>query len=575
MEMEKKNVAIILLAIALVASGVGNIVLGIMSGLFQVRAPESRILTYVDTATPYVLDPCDCWDAYSGLIIEQVAETLFTYDYSGSGQNIKLIGGLATGYTYDDSGLEPFYDITLRKNVKFHDGEDWNADAALWNIGRWEYWYNLTHLLPATEFEGYPAYIYHFADGVTSLWNRTEKLGEYSFRFYMNAPYVAFIDLLTYTAGSMVSPASVSNTTLLTFTDTLVGTGPFEFDYYDDGVETRFIRYDNYWGGGMYWDEAVIIYFDDSVSMNNAMLAGQYDFMEGCLPDLIPDFRASTTVDYINFTQTYGDISLGYGYVGFNNPKVPRLVRKALNFATNHSYLLSVILQGVSVQAHSPVPSSFPGFEPTAGYTTPFSYEEARKLMIKHDPGTFGTLDPTYPGPDDALWLAAAAAGTYNYSQWVYLPSQTAHDYYFAMKSMWANIGINLWGFPEKETYWGTFIAQMKSNPDWVDMWPIGWIPDYFNALNMLAPLFHPASTADFTRINNATVTSWLVAAMGETDPVVFNGLMSDLQLILMDDIYPHIPLDYGQLFYVKVPELTVPNYNSMQRLYFADWYKA
>jgi ABC-type transport system substrate-binding protein len=119
--MEKKNVAIILLAIALVASGVGNIILGIMTGFLEVEAPEAKILTYVDTATPYVLDPVDCWDAYSGLIIEQSAEPLFTYNYSNNGQNIALIGALATSYTYDDSGAEAFYDITLRQGVTFHD----------------------------------------------------------------------------------------------------------------------------------------------------------------------------------------------------------------------------------------------------------------------------------------------------------------------------------------------------------------------------------------------------------------------------------------------------------------------
>jgi ABC-type transport system substrate-binding protein len=572
MEMEKKNVAIILLAIALVASGVGNIILGIMAGLIEPTAPEAEILTYVDTATPYVLDPVDCWDAYSGLIIEQSAEPLFTYNYSNNGQNIALIGALATSYTYDDSGAEAFYDITLRQGVTFHDGEPWNADAALWNIGRWEYWWNLTGLLPGTELPGYPEYVYHFADGQTPLWNRTQKLGEYSFRFYMNAPYVAFIDLLTYTAGSMLSPASVSNTTLLTFTDTIVGTGPFEFDYYDPGVETRFVRNDNYWGGATTWDEAVIVYFGDSVSMNSAMLGAQYDFMEGCLPDLIPQFRASPVVDYVNFTETFGDISLGYGYVGLNNPTIPLKIRKALNFATDHDYLVNEILEGVVVKAYTPVPSSFPGYEPAAGQDPYFNISHARRLMKNYDPVTFAGLDITYPGPDDAAWQAIAAAGTYNYSCWVYLPSQTYHDYFTAFSGWWDDIGIFLY---MKETYWGTYINNMKSDPNWLDMWPIGWIPDYFNALNMLAPLFHPSSTADFTRVDNATVTGWMEAAFAETDPVVFNSLMSDIQLLLMDEIYPHIPLDYGQLFYVKVPELVVDNYNSMQRLIFADWYYA
>jgi ABC-type transport system substrate-binding protein len=294
--------------------------------------------------------------------------------------------------------------------------------------------------------------------------------------------------------------------------------------------------------------------------------------MEGCLPDLIPQFRASPVVDYVNFTETFGDISLGYGYVGLNNPTIPLKIRKALNFATDHDYLVNEILEGVVVKAYTPVPSSFPGYEPAAGQDPYFNISHARRLMKNYDPVTFAGLDITYPGPDDAAWQAIAAAGTYNYSCWVYLPSQTYHDYFTAFSGWWDDIGIFLY---MKETYWGTYINNMKSDPNWLDMWPIGWIPDYFNALNMLAPLFHPSSTADFTRVDNATVTGWMEAAFAETDPVVFNSLMSDIQLLLMDEIYPHIPLDYGQLFYVKVPELVVDNYNSMQRLIFADWYYA
>jgi len=39
MEMEKKNLAIIILAIVLAASGVGNIILGMQLGIIEVVAP--------------------------------------------------------------------------------------------------------------------------------------------------------------------------------------------------------------------------------------------------------------------------------------------------------------------------------------------------------------------------------------------------------------------------------------------------------------------------------------------------------------------------------------------------------
>jgi ABC-type transport system substrate-binding protein len=566
MEMEKKNVAIIVLAIALAASGVGNIILGIIAGFIEPFAPESKTLTYVDTSTPYVLDPVDCWDAYSGLIIEQCAETLFTYNYSNNGQNLELIPLLATGYVYNDAGPHPFYDITLRQGIKFHDGEKWNATACKFNMDRWDYWFNLTGACPGGEILGYPEYIYHFADGVKPLFNNTEIMSEYVIRVHMTAPYVAFIDLLTYTAGSMISPKYFDydyTAPFIPFHGDIVGTGPYDFLYYKAAEETVFVRNEDYWGNEPYFAEVKIIYFADSVSMNTAMLNAEYDFMEGCLPDKIQEFRDSTVVDYINFTALYGDLSNGYGYVGLNNVKIPQDVREALNWATDQEYLKYEILEGVVEPAKTPVPGTFLGSKQS--YQCFQNFTKAREILYAFDNSFPSDLN------DDVAWQNFAALGTYNYSIWKYTPSTTYQKYYETFKAWFANIGIFLY---KKDTYWGTFINNMKQDPNWLDMWPIGWIPDYLNPLNMLAPLFHPLSTADYTQMNDAQVITWLEAAFAETNEAAFVTLMEDIQDRLMQVVYPHIPLDYGQLFYIKVPSLVVPNYNANQRLYFADWYK-
>ncbi|MFX0142066.1 MAG: ABC transporter substrate-binding protein [Candidatus Hodarchaeota archaeon] len=537
-----------------------------MAGVVEFVPPEKKTITYVDTATPYVLDPVDCWDAYSGLIIEQCAETLFTYNYSNNGQNMVLIPGLATGYTYDDSGAEVFYDITLRQGVTFHDGEPWNADAALFNFARWDYWWNTSMQTPDTVILGYPEYIYHFADGVTPLWNRTVKTGTYSVRFYMNDPYVAFIDLLTYTSGSMLSPGyfNDNHTIMLTFADDIVGTGPFNFINYEAAIETNFVRYDDYWGGQAWAETIKLVYFDASTPMNSAMLAGEYDFMEGANPDFIPLFEASEVVDFVNFTDDFGDLSLGYGYVGLNTVTIPRNIREALNFATDHEYLIEEILEGTVQQAKSPVPGAMGGSQP---YNDTMDVRRARLLMQAEMPGTYGAFNVS----EDAEWLAEAALGTVNYTCWVYTPSITYHEYFEELRDRFAMIGIYL---QDRETYWGTYIALMKSDKNSFDMWPIGWIPDYLNALNMLAPLFHPKSTATFTQYDDAQTTLWLEEAFGETNQTAFDILVKNIETRVMTVTFPHIPLDYEEMYYVKNPLLVVPNWNAKEQYVMKDWYK-
>ena len=79
MEMEKKNLAIIILAVVLAASGIGNVVLAITGGFFELAAEKERVFNMADTGGPYTLDPIDSWDGTSNSILSQIFEPLFTY----------------------------------------------------------------------------------------------------------------------------------------------------------------------------------------------------------------------------------------------------------------------------------------------------------------------------------------------------------------------------------------------------------------------------------------------------------------------------------------------------------------
>ncbi|MFX1311938.1 MAG: hypothetical protein ACFFHD_04940, partial [Promethearchaeota archaeon] len=78
--MEKKNLAIIVLAIALAASGVGNIILGVMSGFVQLAPEETQTLVVGYASNPAALDPVDTWDVPSHNMQHQVVEGLVKYD---------------------------------------------------------------------------------------------------------------------------------------------------------------------------------------------------------------------------------------------------------------------------------------------------------------------------------------------------------------------------------------------------------------------------------------------------------------------------------------------------------------
>jgi peptide/nickel transport system substrate-binding protein len=62
-------------------------------------------------------------------------DSFINWDLSRSDAEAPLRGGLATKW-YIDPNNNKRWIFELRKGVKFHDGCDWNADGAIWNIER-------------------------------------------------------------------------------------------------------------------------------------------------------------------------------------------------------------------------------------------------------------------------------------------------------------------------------------------------------------------------------------------------------------------------------------------------------
>ncbi|MFW9822642.1 MAG: hypothetical protein ACFFE4_06895, partial [Candidatus Thorarchaeota archaeon] len=82
MEMEKKNLAIIILAVVLAASGIGNVILAITGGF--VTGGEQLLTATFAASYPGLAknDPVDTWDRVSIWHLQEVTEGLVYYDLS-------------------------------------------------------------------------------------------------------------------------------------------------------------------------------------------------------------------------------------------------------------------------------------------------------------------------------------------------------------------------------------------------------------------------------------------------------------------------------------------------------------
>jgi peptide/nickel transport system substrate-binding protein len=165
---------------------------------------------------------------------------------------------------YDVSNDLKTVTLTLRQGVKFHDGSDWNATVAKWNI-----------------------------DQIIAA-----KIGD-----YINVSSVDIVDNYTiklnvtkYTNSLLVYLASTSAISKQAFDshgggkDAIdwmrwnpVGTGPFKFVSYTPNVSVKSIRFDDYWGGKPYLDAIDYDIITDPVTRSQTLQGKQADIIGGDL----------------------------------------------------------------------------------------------------------------------------------------------------------------------------------------------------------------------------------------------------------------------------------------------------
>ncbi|MFX1503878.1 MAG: ABC transporter substrate-binding protein, partial [Promethearchaeota archaeon] len=142
MEMEKKNLAIIILAVVLAASGVGNVILAVMAGAIQ-PGVTGEVLRVARTANPVTMDPMNSWDSVSNDIIDQVGEPLIATDLTNA--SFPLVPRLAESWTWPTDTIIEFH---LRPNVFFHDGQPLTGEDVIYTFERINYFGNSTGTLP-------------------------------------------------------------------------------------------------------------------------------------------------------------------------------------------------------------------------------------------------------------------------------------------------------------------------------------------------------------------------------------------------------------------------------------------
>ncbi len=181
-------------------------------------------------------------------------EPLFRMEKSGN-----LIPVLGLSATPSENGEK--WDVALRKNVSFHDGATFNADAVV------HHWKRI--LDPENKFRGRQ---------IIQPIQRVEKVDDYTVRFILAHPWSPFLKVISdelFLFNFIPSPKAVENEV---HDRKPVGTGPFKYEKWNGGDHYIVLKNRNYWRKDKpFLDKIVFRTVPDHQTRYASLAAGQLD----------------------------------------------------------------------------------------------------------------------------------------------------------------------------------------------------------------------------------------------------------------------------------------------------------
>ncbi|MFL5114377.1 MAG: ABC transporter substrate-binding protein, partial [Microvirga sp.] len=216
---------------------------------------------------PDVLDPTLARTYVGRIVFSALCDKLFDID-----EKLNVVPQLALSHDTSDDGKA--VTIKLRPNVKFHDGEPLDAEAAKFSFER--------HLTMQGSFR---------RPEITAI-EKVEVVDPLTIRLHLKSPFSPLIAQLTDRAGMMVSPKAAKEAGDK-FGQKPVCAGPYKF--VERVQQDRIVveKFADYWDkANVHIDRITYVPINDSTVRLANLKSGQLDLIERPLATDLKDMRA-------------------------------------------------------------------------------------------------------------------------------------------------------------------------------------------------------------------------------------------------------------------------------------------
>ena len=334
------------------------------------------------------------WDPIDTFLVQWAAVATNIFDgltYRGS--DLKLVPGLAESWEELDEGKRIRF--KLRQNVKFHDGEAFNAQAVKFTFER---------LLGDEGAKGPQRSNYTSIESV-------EVIDDYTVDMKLKTPDPVLLTKLAGYGAMIVPPKYIQEKGEDNFNLNPVGTGAFKFVSYQPKVDIKLEANADYWGGAPKLSELQFRFIAEPSTAVAELQAGRVDLVIpptipiGMLPVIEGDNKLEIvsvpgpTVDALRFNTRDGITA---------DPKV----RKAIIMAVDRGTIVKSILAGQASEITSFQSALSFGFDPDLK-AIPYDPAGAKKLLAEAGVKTGATLQIDIRGNDATMNEVAQVISSY------------------------------------------------------------------------------------------------------------------------------------------------------------------
>jgi peptide/nickel transport system substrate-binding protein len=475
----------------------------VLAPLPAAAAPEGRVVI-AQGVDPTTLDMMHQQEQPASNVGAQIFESLVE-----RGQDLKIVPALAA--QMPKLVAPTAWEIKLRRGVKFHNGEDFNADSVKFSLER------LAN--PANKLRGSSSY---------ALLDRVEIVDPFTVKVHTKKPWPVFVAHLALRQAAMYPPKEYAGKDPAAISRNPIGTGPYKFVRWAKDEEIVMEAFPGYWAGPAKIKTVVFKPIPDDAVRVAALQNGEIDVAVNIPPHLAgiiekhPKIYLSTapsirTIQLMIYTHQM-DPSTHKAIGPYPGPTADKRVRQALAYALDADAIVKGVMDGKAVRVATMLTSLHFGYDASL---KPITQDLARSKKLLAEAGFPNGVEIVLNGPQGRYVrdreVGEAVAGQLNKAG----IKTTLKTYEFV-------------------SYLNNMVYVHKAGPVWL----IGWGHPTMDAEAIYVPLFK--SPGIFVNWNNEDFNGMVEQAQTQMDEKKRYAEYQRINKLWIEDV-PAIPL-YQQI---------------------------